>query len=154
MNVDDPAVLPRLFHGGVPGLKPGELITPHHPRVVDGCPICMQRAAGIEPVVPGLGVVDPVTRHPDRVYVTSDRDYGRFYASRWYRGDLYVVEPVGVIEPSSEDRFPTWMCEAARVRAVYDRCVLLSAGQRRSLLRRWGAADIAAAQAARAVRSS
>jgi hypothetical protein len=150
----DPAELPRLFHGGVPGLRPGDLITPHPPRVVDGCHICQQRAAGIEPVVPGLGVVDPVTRHPDRVYVTSDRDYGRFYASRWYRGDLYVVEAVGDVEPSDEDRFPTWMCQAARVRSVYDRCVLLTMAQRRSLLRRWTAADIAAAQAARAARSS
>jgi len=136
----------RYFHGGVPGLRPGDLITPHPPRVVDGCPVCEARAAGVQPTVPGLGVVDPVTERPDRVYVTTDRDYGRFYASRWYRGDLYVVEPVGELEPSTEDRFPTWTCEAARVRSVYDRCVLLTPGQRRSLLRRWTAADIAAAQ--------
>lgn len=134
----------RLFHGGIPGLKPGDLITPHPPRIVDGCPICVARAAGGNPVVEGLGVVDPATQRPDRVYVTADRDYGRFYASRWYRGDLYVVEPVGVLDASTEDRFPSWTCEAARVRSVYQRCVLLTPKQRRALLKRWTAADIAA----------
>ncbi|MEU5834535.1 hypothetical protein ABZ820_12795 [Streptomyces diacarni] len=134
----------RYFHGGVPGLRPGDLITPHPPRVVDGCAVCQARAAGVQPTVPGLGVVDPITERPERVYVTTDRDYGRFYASRWYRGDLYVVEPVGELEESTEDRFPTWTCEAARVRSVYDRCVLLTGSQRRSLLRRWTAADLAA----------
>lgn len=99
-------------------------------------------------MVPGLGVVDPVTERPDRVYVTTDRDYGRFYASRWFRGDLYVVEPVGELELSTEDRFESWMCEAARVRSVYDRCVVLTAGQRRSLLRRWTVADRVAELAA------
>lgn len=141
--------LPRLFHGGVPGLKFGDLITPHAPNVVDGCRICEARAAGVDPVVPGLGVIDPVTRHPDRVYVTSDREYGFFYASRFLRGDLYVVEPVGQVEPSTEDHFPTWMCEAARIRSVYSRCVMLTMAQRRRLLRRWTAADAVADAAAR-----
>lgn len=134
----------RYFHGGIPDLRPGDLITPHPPRVVDGCPICVARAAGQTAVVEGLGPVDPATLRPDRVYVTSDREYGRFYASRWYRGDLYVVEPVGELEPSSEDRFPSWTCEAARVRSVYQRCVLLTPKQRRALTKRWTAADMAA----------
>lgn len=138
----------RLFHGGIPDLRPGDLITPHPPRVVDGCPICVARANGQTAVVDGMPV-DPATARPDRVYVTSDREYGRFYASRWYRGDLYVVEPVGELEPSSEDRFPSWTCEAARVRTVYQRCVLLTPKQRRALLKRWTAADLAAERAAR-----
>jgi hypothetical protein len=132
----------RYFHGGIPGLRPGQLITPHPPNVVDGCKVCAAKAAGQQPVVEGLGVVDPLTERPDRVYVTTDRDYARFSASKFPRGDLYVVEPVGDIEPSTEDHFPTWCVPAARVVSVYDRYVQLTSKQRRSLLRRWTAADI------------
>lgn len=132
------------FHGGIPGLKPGQLITPHEPNVVDGCRVCAMKAAGQQPRVPGLGVVDPLTARPDRIYITTDREYARFYASKYPRGDLYTVEPVGDMEPSTEDHFPSWTCEAARVRHIYDRYVQLTPGQRRSLLRRWTAADIAA----------
>ena len=134
----------RYFHGGIPGLKPGDLITPHAPNVVNGCGICAAKAAGQQPHVEGLGVVDPLTERTDRVYITTDRDYARFYASKYPRGDLYTVEPVGDPEPSTEDHFPTWTVPAARVRSVYTRYVQLTPGQRRSLLRRWTAADIAA----------
>lgn len=106
--------------------------------------MCQARGAGLTAVIAGVGPVDPPTQRPDRVYVTTDRDYARFYASLYGRGDLYVVEPVGEAEPSEEDRFPSWTVPAARVRAVYDRCVQLTPGQRRSLLRRWTAADLAA----------
>jgi hypothetical protein len=132
----------RLFHGGMPGLKPGGLITPHAPNVVDGCAICAAKAAGEQPVVKGLGVVDPLTERPDRVYVTSDREYARFYASKYPLGDLYVIEPVGELEPSGEDHFPSWTVPAARVVSVYDRAVRLTPHQRRTLLRRWQAADL------------
>lgn len=137
----------RYFHGGIPGLKPGDLITPHPPNVVDGCDICAAKAAGRQPVVEGLGVVDPLTERTDRVYVTTDREYARFYASKYPRGDLYVVEPVGELEPSTEDHFPSWTVSAVRVRTVYDRYVRLTDKQRRSLLRRWTATDIEHARA-------
>lgn len=91
----------RLYHGGIPGVGPGDLIEPHPPAVVDGCRICEARAAGEDPTVPGLGVVDPATKHPDRVYVTSDREYGRFHASKVWLGDLYQVEPVGDLRAST-----------------------------------------------------
>jgi hypothetical protein len=134
----------RYFHGGYPGLKPGQLITPHPPNVVDGCAICAAKAAGQQPEVPGLGIIDPLTDRPDRIYITTDREYARFYASKYPRGDLYTVEPVGDLEPSAEDHFPSWTVPAARVRHIYDRYVQLTPGQRRSLLRRWTAADLAA----------
>ncbi|MEU8968089.1 hypothetical protein AB0D11_02240 [Streptomyces monashensis] len=142
MATSDHAI--RYFHGGIPDLKPGQLITPHPPKVVDDCPICVARAAGQTAVIEGLGPVDPATARPDRVYITLDREYARFYASKYWQGDLYVVEPVGDLEPSVEDRFPSWTCEAARVRSVYQRCVLLTPKQRRALLKRWTAADLAA----------
>lgn len=137
----------RYFHGGIPSLKPGDLITPHPPNVVDGCDICAAKAAGQQPVVDGLGVVDPLTERPDRVYLTSDREYARFYASKYPLGDLYVVEPVGDLEPSAEDHFPTWTAPAARVASVYDRAVRLTPHRRRTLLRRWKAADLEHARA-------
>lgn len=134
----DPAVLPRLFHGGVPGLRPGDLIEPGPPHVVDGCPICAARAQGLSYTVPDLGVVDPPTGRPDRVYITSHRDYGRFHASKYPLGDLYTVQPVGAVEESTEDFFPTWTAEVAVVTSVVSRAVRLTDQQRRTLLRRWG----------------
>ncbi|MCI3271425.1 hypothetical protein [Streptomyces cylindrosporus] len=137
----------RYFHGGIPDLKPGDLITPHAPNVVDGCAICAAKAAGQQPVVEGLGVVDPLTERTDRVYVTSDREYARFYASKYPLGDLYVIQPVGELEPSMEDHFPSWTVLAARVVSVYDRAVRLTPHRRRTLLRRWQIADLKHARA-------
>lgn len=131
----------RLWHGGVPGLQPGDLITPHPPNVVDGCAVCAAKAAGRQPHVPGLGVVDPLTERPDRVYITSDREYARFYASKYPTGDLYLVRPVGVLEASTEDPFPTFVVPAARVVTVYSRAVRLTERQRRTLTNRWTRAD-------------
>lgn len=133
----------RYFHGGIPGLRPGDLLTPHRPNILDGCPVCAARAQGLTATLDGKPI-DPPTGRPDRVYITTDREYARFYASRWWYGDLYVVEPVGDIEPSSEDPFPTWCVLEARVASVYDRAVQLNPGQRKRLLRRWTAADRAA----------
>lgn len=133
----------RLWHGGIPGLRPGDLIRPgdarpHH----DGCPYCEARAneaeGGERPAL------DPLALHPDRVYLTTDREYARFYASLYGRGDLYRVDPIGDPIPSTEDTIPTWHSEAARVTAVYTRAVLLTWTQRRALNRRWAAADAAA----------
>lgn len=119
------------YHGGMPGLRVGQTLVPSPPNFLDDCPICQAKKAGIN-----IGI-DPPTAHPDRIYITTDRDYGRFYASKFPRGALYVVEPVGELEPSTEDYFPTWKVAEAKVRAVYDRYVQLTMTQRRSLQRRW-----------------
>lgn len=125
----------RLWHGGIAGLNPGDLILPGHSRRIhDGCAICEARArgehAGIDP--PSAKVA---------VYITSDKEYARHYASLWGYGDLYTVEPVGPVEVSNEDHFPSWTCEAARVVKVYQRAVLLTWTQRRALFKRWTVAD-------------
>lgn len=135
----------RLWHGGYPGLRPGDLIEPGHARRShDGCPWCEARAAeaagGPRPVVDGLAL------EQGRVYMTSDREYARHYASLWGRGDLYRVEPVGDVARSTEDTIESWTAPAARVIAVYDRAVLLTWSQRRALHRRWTAADLEAAR--------
>lgn len=137
--------LDGLFHGGVPGLRPGDLLVGGSSRRShDGCPFCEARARGEGVIIDGH-VVDGPSSYPDRVYVTTDRCYGRFYASLYGYGDLYRVEPVGEMVPSAEDHFPTWTVAQARVRSVVERAVLLSRSQRRQMLKRWTAADLTAA---------
>ena len=126
------------WHGGVPDLRPGDLIEPGHERAThDGCTWCEARANGEA----GPGDIDGPSKEQDRVYVTSHRLYAKHHASLWGRGDLYRVEPVGDVEASSEDTIETVVCSAARVVAVYDRAVLLTMTERRRLWREWGEAD-------------
>lgn len=114
-----------LYHGGVPGLSPGDLLRPGHSRdhLHPGCPWCEARANGSSHLGDG-----PSQRRA--VYVTTDRAYARWHASLYGRGDLYEVEPVGAVEPSDEDPIPTWTCGAARVVLVVQRAVLLTMQQR------------------------
>lgn len=124
------------FHGGKPGLNAGDLLQPGQEgnrRHMKGCLICEARKNGASPIV------DPIPIH-DGVYITTDREYGRFYAAL-SMGDLYVVEPVGEMIPSEEDRFPTFVCPMARVKGVYQRVVRLTPGQRCRLISRWMEAD-------------
>lgn len=127
----------RLWHGGVPNLRPGDLIEPGHKRKTHaGCPWCEARETGSA----HLGI-DPPSEHSDRVYLTTVREYARFHASLYGRGDLYRVEPVGAVELSTEDTIETWIAPAARVLAIVDRAVLLTPNQRRRLNRIWADAD-------------
>lgn len=146
-----PAEAARYFHGGAPGLRPGDLLTPRPPHAHCGCGTCAAKARGEQPYVQGLGNIDPLTGRPDRIYITTDRPYALHYASQYPRGGLYVVEPLDeagrplvVLEPSAEDRFPTWAVPQARVRSVVDPCAQMTHAQRRGLYRRWEAADLAA----------
>jgi hypothetical protein len=135
----------RLFHGGVPGLRPGDLIEPGHARKVhDGCAWCAARAE-LPPAADGLPL------HEDRVYLTPERSYARYYASLYGRGDIYQVEPVGQLLRSTEDTVETWTAPAARVIVAVDRAVLLTMGERRRLYRAWGVADAEALAARRVV---
>ncbi|MCM6776250.1 hypothetical protein NDR87_18850 [Nocardia sp. CDC159] len=128
---------PRLFHGGVPDLRVGEVIEPGHGRRHhDGCPWCEARARGEA----HLGMDGP-SQHADRVYLTPNRLYAKHYASLWGRGDLYRVEPMGELARSTEDSVETFTAPAARVVAILDRAVLLTMSERRRLYREWEAAD-------------
>lgn len=134
----------RLWHGGIPDLRPGDLIKPgHERRLHEGCVFCEARAAGTAVEFDGHPVDGPTGR-PDRVYATTDREYARWYASLYGRGDLYRVDPVGKVEQSTEDLFPTWTASALRVVTVVDRYVLLDGKRRRALLRRWTALEVPA----------
>lgn len=128
---------PRHYHGGVSGRRPGDQIAPGHHRGRDDCSICRARNAG-----PGTALDPAPERHG--VYLTADRKYARYYASLAGRGDLYRVEPVGDVDPSSEDHFGTVVAPAALVVAVLERAVLLTDSQRRRLLARWTEAAPAA----------
>lgn len=129
------------FHGGVPGLRLGDLIEPGHDRKAhEGCPWCEARARG-----EAFQGIDPLAGEPDRVYFTTNRLYAKHYASLWGYGDLYRVEPVGEVLPSREDAIESFTAPALRVAAVLDRMVLLTMSERRRLFREWGRADEAVA---------
>lgn len=126
-----------FYHGGVPDLRPGDLIMPGHGRRQhDGCPWCEARAAGGA----YLGMDGP-SMEPEAVYFSPVRLYAKFHASLYGRGDLYRVEPVGELKRSTEDSIETWTAPAARVVSVYDRAVLLTNTERRRLDKLWAAAD-------------
>lgn len=127
------------YHGGIDGLKPGDILRPgmerkHH----DGCAYCEARANGEA----HLGI-DPLSERHE-VYFTPNRLYAKFYASLFGRGDLYRVEPIGPVTKSTEDTMETWTAPEARIVSVYERAVLLTWQERRKLNREWAAADKAA----------
>lgn len=129
----------RLFHGGVPGLAIGDLLTGGHDRAVhENCKFCEARAKGEA----HLGLDGP-SEH-DAVYATPNRLYAKHYASLWGRGDLYGVILEGPMVRSTEDTIETWHAPAARIVAVLDRCVVLTDSERRRMFREWVAADHAA----------
>lgn len=125
----------RYWHGGIPGLRPGDLIQPVSvtgttDHLVDGCPTCEARKATGRPEDGGP--------RSDRVYVTTNREYARLYAAGWPRGALYRVEPLGELEETTgrDDPLPSWAVPEARVLAVYDACVQFTP----RMIRRWTAA--------------
>lgn len=131
-----------LFHGGIPGLRVGDIIEPGHDRHPHpGCPWCEARANG-----DAYRGIDGPSLDSDRVYCTTNRLYAKHYASLWGRGDLYRVEPVGPLVESTEDTVESFKAHALRVVAVYERAVRLTNTERRRLWREWGAADRAAAE--------
>lgn len=125
---------PRYWHGGAPGLAVGDLITPRpagdDAHLIDGCATCEARRAA-KPLA---------TDHldPTRVYISTDREYARLYAAGYPRGGLYQVEPIGdMVETTGiDDPLPSWAVPTARVLAVYDPVVVLTAKQARGLARK------------------
>lgn len=127
----------RLFHGGIAGLRPGDMLEPGHERKThDGCPWCAARAAGLA----GPAGIDPPAAN-QAVYMTPHRLYAAHHASLWGRGDLYQVEPVGELVRSTEDSIETWCAPLAVVLVAVERAVTLTMSERRRLRRHWSAAD-------------
>ena len=162
----------RYYHGGKAGLVPGDVLFPAPPHVEDGCPICVARASGDIPTVgmmrrmlrrrksdptarkilallagePDSAPLDPPSAHA-AVYVTTSPLYATWYAAR-SRGDLYIVDPIGELAPSTEDPFPTWRVASAVVLQAIRRDVRLVRRERREIERVWAKADRLAARRA------
>lgn len=117
----------RLFHGGVPGLRPGDRIEPGHPRGPKRLELGLLGPLG--------GVLDPPTLHGDVVYLTTSRLYAARSAHMYPVGDLYRVQPLGEVEPSSEDGIESFIAPAARVIAAVARAVRLSGSELRRVAR-------------------
>lgn len=153
-----------FYHGGIAGKRPGDYLFPSPPHVEDGCPICVARAAGRTlsvgeyrrwlsahgedalPILRALaGADDAEPMDPPSkeraVYLTTDRDYARWYAARSGNGDLYRVTPVGLMTRSAEDPFPSYTVEVARVLEVLERGVHPVRADRRALVKRWKKSD-------------
>lgn len=121
-----------LYHGGVPDLEPGDLIEPGHSRDTqhDDCPICRKRRE--------QGAAAPEgTQHPENVYCTTNRLYAKLHASLYGRGDVYQVEPLGELTPSTDEGDPegSYRCPLLRVKRVVDVHVTLTDKERRRLAR-------------------
>ena len=84
--------------------------------------------------------MDPPSKE-QAVYLTTDRDYARWYAARSGNGDLYRVTPVGLMTKSVEDPFLSYTVDRARVLEVIERGVHLLRADRRAILKRWKKAD-------------
>lgn len=124
----------KFYHGGYPGLKPGDLIDPTKERKVhEGCEWCEAR-------MKDEAAMDPRSAHPE-VYFTENKLYAKYYASLYGRGWLYLVEPVGDYTESEEDRVPSFRAKDVRVIRVIDKAILLTWNERRQLWREWGYFD-------------
>lgn len=121
-----------LYHGGIPGLRPGDLIQPGHNRdhQHDDCPICRKRREQGADAPEG-------TQHPETVYCTTNRLYAKTYASLYGRGDVYQVEPIGPLTPSTDEGDPegSYRCPLLRVKRIVDVRVTLTMKERRRLAR-------------------
>jgi hypothetical protein len=103
-----------MYHGGMSGLRVGDLLLP--PSVTGVGSTVTEIAAAI-----GAGHV-----RADRVFVTSDRQVARAYAALKPNGALYRVEAVAGLEPDPDCLVDglSWQCVSARVVSVVDPVVL------------------------------
>lgn len=105
------------YHGGVVGLQPGGYILPP----------CKTDADSSANWVPP-GTPNPI--RTDRVYITTDEGAARTWAALRGVGDVYVVIPLGELEPDPDCKVPglSWQVSMARVVACVERGVRLAPG--------------------------
>lgn len=96
--------------------------------------------------VPPMQPLDPATGQPDRVYVTTEVQYARWYAARYGFGDVYRVRPAQPVEAvvGEDSGWPTFVAPTATVLAVVERHVVMKRSERRAMLREWKARSRAA----------
>lgn len=152
-----------FYHGGKADLEVGDMLVPSPPHVTDGCPICVARAAGrvctvgeyrmwlrqfgarAWPILKKLqGASDDDPMDPpsaeNAVDITTSEPYATWYAARSH-GDLYRVKPCSEPRRTTEDFFPSFTVESARVVAVIRRRVLLTRTERRRIEHLWKKAE-------------
>lgn len=88
----------RYFHGGYPGLKPGDHILPPDLSGTD------RRLSSYAAEIVGA---DHPTARTDVVYLTTERNVARAYAAFYPDGALYQALPVGPVEPDPVVLFRT-----------------------------------------------
>jgi hypothetical protein len=119
----------RLWHGGIPDLKAGDLLLPPS---VTGNGRQAKIAADIARRHPGVDLDQVRSDDPSRdwVHFTPHRHIAQAYAASCRRdyggGALYVVEPVGEVEPDPDFPIQGLRAHAARIVRVYDPHVNLS----------------------------
>ncbi|MCI0386193.1 hypothetical protein [Streptomyces sp. CNQ085] len=104
------------FHGGYPGLKPGDWLLPPDATGTD------HRLSSYAAV---LGGPAHATR-TDVVYLATDRQVARVYAAFYPDGALYMATPESPVDPDPDCNVPglSWQCPRAVVVAVIDPVVL------------------------------
>lgn len=107
------------FHGGYPGLKPGDELLPPDRTGTD------HRLSSYAAALGGPAH----TRRTDLVYLTTDRQVARAYAAFYPDGALYQVLPASPVDPDPDCSVPrlSWHCPMAIVVAVVDPVVLFRA---------------------------
>jgi hypothetical protein len=105
-----------MFHGGYPGLKPGDLILP---------PDRSGTEHRLSATVAEMGGPAHAQR-TDLVYLTTGRQVARAYAAFYPDGALYSVFPASPVDPDPDCYVPglSWQCPYAVVTAVVDPVVL------------------------------
>lgn len=95
----------RYFHGGIPGLKIGDILLP----------------------ASEIGEAPSVTKYTDgkarmdRVYLTTDRFAAEAYAALYPDGGaLYIVEPIGETEGDPDAPTISRMASSARIVGIWD----------------------------------
>ena len=118
-----------LYHGGVPDLKPGDIIEPGHSRDnYDDCPICRARREKGAAAIEGTG-------HAEQVYCTTMRDYAAEYAAIYGKGDVYQVRPIGDLIESDEDFEGCYRCDRLQIVRIVEKHVVLTPKRRRKIIR-------------------
>jgi hypothetical protein len=106
----------RYFHGGLPGLEPGDQLLPPDATGTD------HRLSSYAAILGG-----PVyAQRTDVVYLTTDRQVARAYAAFYPDGALYQVMPASPVDPDPDCYVPglSWQCPMGVVVAVVDPVVL------------------------------
>lgn len=118
-----PKPTPKYWHGGRPGLQPGTLLVGRSEA---------ERTAADTSFYSGTDTLGEPVPDPDRVYLSSDREFARAFAALMQlrdtttgvaqHGTVYAVEPIGdvQVDPDFASSGVSWSAPKARVTAVVE----------------------------------